>query len=170
MFVRMLFLTALLNPALSQSLSLPLVAMALWLFAAAAVNARKSGQTIINSFKLRNPVELGQALQFALLLAAVVLATKAVQAWLGEAGIFLLAAISGVADVDAITISLSRWAASDAAIRSASTAVLAAAMVNTVTKAVLTTILGGYRIGARVGGAMAGGLLIGAALGWGLAG
>jgi len=166
MFLRILFVTALLNPALSQSLSLPMAAMALCFFGAAAVNARKRGQIAPDAFKMHNPVELRQALQFALLLAVILLATKAVQAWLGEAGIFLLAIISGVGDVDAITISLSRWAANDAAIRSATIAVLAAAMVNTVTKAVLTAVLGGYRIGVRVAGAMAGGLLIGAGLAW----
>jgi len=166
MFVRMLILTALLNPALSRSLSLPMAAMALCFFGAAAVYASKSGQIAPNAFKMHNPVELRQALQFAMLLATILLATKAVQAWLGEAGLFLLAVISGIADVDAITISLSRWAASDAAIRSATIAVLAAATVNTITKAVLTIVLGGYRIGARVAGAMACGLLIGAGVGW----
>jgi uncharacterized membrane protein (DUF4010 family) len=166
MFVRMLFLTALLNPALSQSLSLPLAAMALWLFGAAAVNARPSEQTVIDPLKLRNPVELGQALQFGLLLAAIVMAAKAAQAWFGDTGIFLLAVISGVADVDAITVTLSRWAGSDASIRSASMAVLAAAMVNTGTKAVLTAVIGGYGIGSQVAWPLGISLLVGATAAW----
>src|SRR6185503_15259016 len=58
MFVRMLILTALLNPALSRSLSLPMAAMALCFFGAAAVYARKSGQIAPNAFKMHNPVEL----------------------------------------------------------------------------------------------------------------
>lgn len=166
MFVRVFFVTAVLNPALSRSLSLPMIAIALWLFGAAAVNARKSEQTVIDPFKLRNPVELGQALQFGLLLAAIVLAAKAAQAWFGDTGIFLLAVISGVADVDAITVTLSRWADSDASIRSASIAVLAAAMVNTVTKAVLTAVIGGYGIGSQVAWPLAISLLVGATAAW----
>jgi uncharacterized membrane protein (DUF4010 family) len=43
------------------------------------------------SFKLHNPVELGQALPFGLMLAAIVLAARAEQAWFGDTGIFLLA-------------------------------------------------------------------------------
>jgi uncharacterized membrane protein (DUF4010 family) len=166
MFVRVLFVTAILNPALSRSLSLPMIAIALWLFGAAAVNARKSEQTVIDPFKLRNPVELGQALQFGLLLAAIVLAAKAAQAWFGDAGILFLAVISGVADVDAITVTLSRWAVSDASIRSAAIAVLAAAMVNTVTKAVLTAVIGGHGIGSRVAWPLGISLLVGAVAAW----
>jgi uncharacterized membrane protein (DUF4010 family) len=166
MFVRVLFVTAVLNPALSRSLSLPMIAIALWLFGAAAVNARKSEQTVIAPLKLRNPVELGQALQFGLLLAAIVLAAKAAQAWFGDTGIFLLAVVSGVADVDAITVTLSRWAVSDASIRAASIAVLAAAMVNTVTKAVLTAAIGGHGIGSQVAWPLAISLLVGATAAW----
>jgi len=51
-------------------------------FAAAALNTRKSEHASLDSFKLRNPSELGQALQFGLLLALIILATHAARAWL----------------------------------------------------------------------------------------
>ena len=166
MFVRVLVLTAVLNPGLAKSLSLPTLAMALWLFAAAALNTRKSEHASLDSFKLRNPVELGQALQFGLLLALIILATHAARAWLGEAGIYLLAIVSGIADVDAITISMSRLGLAEVSIRSAAIAVLAATMVNTLTKAALVAIIAGVKTAAPIAAPIAGCLMIGAVLGW----
>ena len=62
--------------------------------------------TASEALQLRNPVELTQAVKFGLLLAAVLLASKAAQAWRGDSGLYVLAAIAGISDVDAITISL----------------------------------------------------------------
>jgi len=166
MFVRVLVLAAVLNPGLAKSLSLPTLAMALWLFAAAALNTRKSEHASLDSFKLRNPVELGQALQFGLLLALIILATHAARAWLGEAGIYLLAIVSGIADVDAITISMSRLGLGEVSIRSAAIAVLAATMVNTLTKGALVAIIAGAKTAAPIAAPIAGCLLIGLVLGW----
>ena len=166
MFVRVLFLAAVLNPGLAKLLSLPTLAMALWLFVAAALHTRKNEQGSLESFKLRNPVELGQALQFGLLLALIILATHAVQTWLGEAGIYLLATISGIADVDAITISMSRLGFSEVSIRSAAIAVLAATGINMLTKATLVAIIAGSKTCTHIVGPIAGCLLTGVVLGW----
>ena len=166
MFVRVLVLTAVLNPGLAKSLSLPTLAMAVWLFAAAALDTRKSEHASLDSFKLRNPVELGQALQFGLLLALILLATHAARAWLGEAGIYLLALVSGIADVDAITISMSRLGLAEVSIRSAAIAVLAATMGNTLTKAALVAIIAGVKTATPIAAPIAGCLMIGAVLGW----
>jgi uncharacterized membrane protein (DUF4010 family) len=166
MFVRVLVLAAVLNPGLAKSLSLPTLAMALWLFAGAALNTRKTEHASLDSFKLRNPVELGQALQFGLLLALIILATHAERAWLGEAGIYLLAIVSGIADVDAITISMSRLGLGEVSIRSAAIAVLAATMVNTLTKGALVAIIAGAKTAAPIAAPIAGCLLIGLVLGW----
>jgi len=52
-----------------------------------------------------NPTELGSALLFGLLYAGITLALAAAQEWFGNAGIYALGALSGVADLDAITLS-----------------------------------------------------------------
>ena len=140
--------------------------MALWLFAAGALNTRKSEHASLDSFKLRNPVELGQALQFGLLLALIILATHAARAWLGEAGIYLLAIVSGIADVDAITISMSRLGLAEVPIRSAAIAVLAATMVNTLTKGALVAIIAGAKTATPIAAPIAGCLMIGLVLSW----
>lgn len=167
MFFRVLVLVAVLNFGLLRSLCLPMLAMAA-LVAAAVAYARNSGQTQIDSLKLRNPVELGQAMQFGLLLAVIFLATKAALAWIGQAGLYLVATVSGVADVDAITISLSRLTGGYMPLRSVSLAVFAATVVNTATKTILVAVLGGPRIGAKVAWPMVGSLVVGGALAWSL--
>ena len=105
-------------------------------------------------------------MQFGLLLALIILATHAARAWLGEAGIYLLAAISGIADVDAITISMARLGLGEVSIRSAAFAVLAATMVNTLTKGTLVAIIAGAKTAVPIAGPIPGCLLIGAVLSW----
>jgi uncharacterized membrane protein (DUF4010 family) len=144
--------------------------MALTLFSCAALYARNIKPVAINSFRLRNPVELTQALQFALLLGAIFLATAAVREWLGETGLFLLAGLSGIADVDAITISLSRMAAADHSVRAAGSAIILATLVNSGVKALLVATLGGRKLGGFVAWPLALCIIIGAVWQWLLGG
>lgn len=76
---------------------------------------------------------------------------KALQAWLGEAGVLMLATASGVADVDAITLSLARMSQDDLAVRTAITGIVIAAAVNGLVKGVMATVIGGREVGVRVG-------------------
>lgn len=55
-----------------------------------------------------NPAELKSALIFGGLYALVLLLVAAAQRWVGDAGIYLVAAVSGLTDMDAITLSNGR--------------------------------------------------------------
>ena len=103
------------------------------------------------TFALRNPLELGPALGFGLLLALVLLLGKALQSGFGEAGVLALAAASGITDVDAITLSLARMSGDDLAPRVAVLGVVIAGAVNSLAKATFATVIGGREIGLRVG-------------------
>jgi uncharacterized membrane protein (DUF4010 family) len=59
-----------------------------------------------------NPSELKSALVFALIYAFVLLAVTAVKEWYGDRGLFVVAILSGLTDVDAITLSISRLVSS----------------------------------------------------------
>lgn len=112
---------------------------------------------------MKNPLELKPALSFGLLLAIVMLLGKALKNWFGEAGVLTLAAASGVADVDAITLSLARMSQNDLALNTAVTGIVIAAAINSLVKGGMTTFIGGRDIGFRVGlpllGSGIGGLL-----------
>jgi len=98
-----------------------------------------------------NPFEIGPALRFTALLVAIMLATNLANEWFGDAGIYLTAAISGAADVDAITLSLSQLSATDGlAPEIAARGVLMAALANSLVKLVLVGAIGGAALVARV--------------------
>ena len=69
---------------------------------------------------------------------------------MGEAGVYLLAAISGLTDVDAITLSLTRMAREDLTATTAVLAIIIAAMVNNLFKAGLALSIGTRGVGIRV--------------------
>lgn len=151
MFPRILIEVAAVNPALLELLALPLVLMAITVFSGALWLwhwQRRSDE--LGEMPLHNPLRLATAVKFGLLLAAVMLLAEAFRAWLGEAGVYLLAGISGISDVDAITLSMARMAQGDLPAEVAVRAIMLAAMVNTIVKGVLATFIGGMALGARI--------------------
>lgn len=105
----------------------------------------------------RNPLELRTALGFGVLLAFVSLASTILGDMFGAAGSLALAAIAGLADVDAITLSMTQNTSTGPDI--ASTAILVAVASNTVAKVVLATLAGGKAMGWRLGAASAAALI-----------
>ncbi len=100
--------------------------------------------------RLRNPFELATVLKFGALLTVVTVAAKLLTEVGGGQGVYALAAFSGIADVDAITLSMSRLARDPASLALAANAVLIVVAVNTVAKAVLGWMTGGAAVGRRL--------------------
>lgn len=85
------------------------------------------------------------ALQFAALLALVMVAAEAAQAYLGDGGLYLLAAVSGLTDVDALTLTVAKMAGQGLNANVAGNAILIAVIANTLVKAAMAWVLcGGY--------------------------
>ncbi len=152
MALRILVIAAVLSPALLAALALPMGAMAAvglagaWVLWYLARNIGMSAPTPV-----ADPFELWTAIKFALFLAAVVLFSVLMRRWFGDAGVYAVAAVSGVADVDAITVSISRMTgAATMTPASAAVAVCIAAIVNTLIKAGITVVVGGRAIGRPV--------------------
>jgi len=91
---------------------------------------------------LSNPFSLFQALSFGLLYAVILLIVRATREYLGTAAMYVAAGVSGVVDVDAVTIALARGGPGDDAWRTAAAAVSIAMIVNTVFKIVLAGVMG----------------------------
>ncbi|MBT6278315.1 MAG: DUF4010 domain-containing protein [Chromatiales bacterium] len=77
-------------------------------------------------------------------------AVPALREWLGVTGVRLLAVFSGVADVDAVNLSMSRLASEDLAVTVAEEAVLLAVLSNTLFKAALAVGVGSGAFARRV--------------------
>lgn len=164
MMLRVLVVTGLVNAALLPWVLPPLVAAGLTMLAAAALLTRgEAGSNDAAALDLESPFELGVVLKFGLLLAVIMLATKLAVSVGGQLGVLALAAVSGIADVDAVTISMARLGGASIALSMAAAAILLTAGVNTIAKSVLAYGAGGRAAGMHVGLASA------AALGAGLA-
>ena len=97
-----------------------------------------------------NPAELRGAFAFAVMFAAVLLAAAWAQHSLGERGMLAVAAVSGLTDVDAITLSTARMLQEGRVDAStATTSVVVAILANTSFKLAVTGFVGGYRFFLR---------------------
>lgn len=98
-----------------------------------------------------NPSELKTALMFGALFAIVQFAVAAGKHWFGDRGLYVVAAISGLTDMDAITLSTSRMAAREAVETSTAwRAIVIASMANLVFKAGIVAVVGGRGILLRL--------------------
>jgi uncharacterized membrane protein (DUF4010 family) len=154
MMGRIVVLAGVLKPALVASLAGPIGAAASVLLASAVVFSFQQQQTGASEhpqLQIKNPFDLVTVLQLAGLIAGILLLAKLIAARVGNAGLFLLAAISGIADVDALTLSMARLSGGQVVPEDAVTAILIAAAVNTASKATTAAFVGGRQLGSRVG-------------------
>lgn len=165
MFPRVLLEVGLVNAELLPHLLLPLGLAGLVYAAGALVFYRIAGDELQEVVEppLKNPFELGPALRFAALLALILLLIEAARAWFGDAGVWGVAILSGLSDVDAITLSLARSAKGDMSSELAVQGIYLAALSNSLVKAALIALLGGRELALRTLPVMALGLLLGLA-------
>jgi uncharacterized membrane protein (DUF4010 family) len=126
---------------------------------------RNSGTAQVSQPTLnQNPLDLKSALVFGMLLTAILLLGDFLQNWLGDTGIYMLAATSGIADVDAITLSLTRMSNNGLAMNAAVFGIVIAAATNNLVKSGMAWVIGNRKIGFYVAGPMllslAAGLLV----------
>ncbi|MBY0577776.1 MAG: DUF4010 domain-containing protein [Burkholderiales bacterium] len=92
-----------------------------------------------------NPLELSSALLFAGLFVVISLASAWVKSQFGQSGIYWLASIVGVTDIDPFVLSLAQGGASGAGMPSLEAAILIAASSNNILKAIYASTYLGLR-------------------------
>ena len=165
MFARVIAVVAVVNLQLAKLVVWPLGAACAATAAGAVIllwSGKKEGSEQAG-LELKNPFELKSVLLFAVILAVISAATALVGKYIGDAGVFVLAAVSGVADVDAITLSMARQGGVASTPLVATIAILLALGVNTLSKAAMAWSIGGAGIGGRVAAVSALALAAGAA-------
>ena len=91
------------------------------------------------------------ALVFGVLYAGVLLALAAAKAWLGDGGLYVVAGLSGLTEMDAITLSTARLSITDSTVAAEGWRLLVlAVMANMLSKSLLAGILGGWRFWLRL--------------------
>ena len=99
-------------------------------------------------------------MKIALLLAVIGLVAEEASRYLGDAGLYVVAALSGLADVDAVTLSMAGLTPDNLEYRAAAIAILVAVVSNTIAKSVYALWLGGARYGLAFSAGSAVALLI----------
>ena len=153
MFARVLIEAVVLAPALAASLAPWLLTAFVVVEAAALIWWRRSSRSSPQTGELviRNPLTLTVALAFGAVYAVVAFASRAAIELVDESSLSIVGAVSGLNDVDAITLSMGNLVHAGLPVEHATAAVLAAVTVNTLVKAMLAITIGGRMHGRRVG-------------------
>jgi uncharacterized membrane protein (DUF4010 family) len=151
MFFRILLEVSVVNSSLVGYVAPPMLAMGVLGVMLAAMFMRSSSG-IDSDIKIENPFSVKPALIFGALFLAILFISKAASVYLGRGGVLVASVISGVADVDAITVSMSILAAGGSISQStAAAAITLAGVSNTLIKGGIALVLGTKKFGKRVG-------------------
>jgi uncharacterized membrane protein (DUF4010 family) len=148
MYLRINAVIAFFNPQLALML---LPATAICFALAAAISGwrwlRRPPETAPAGSKLpaANPLQLGAAVAFAALYAIVAIASAWVSHRFGERGVYTLATITGLTDIDPFVLSLAQGGVAGMSLRAAAAAILVAASSNNVLKGCYALAFGGSR-------------------------
>lgn len=171
MFVRVLLVVGVLDAALAWRLAWSLGGMAVTTLLAALFLWWRTGRedagdaSASSNVKLKNPFSLGPALKFAAFFVFVLFLLKLSRLYLGEQGLWAAAAISGLADVDPITLSLSEQASAEEITRRvAAIAITIAVVSNSATKAGISIVTGGWPFGRVVAAILGAATVVGLGL------
>ena len=146
MFVRVVVEVFAVNPDLLGRVLPPFAAMAAVSGAGALVLiGRRGGRALAPSadVPLSNPFSLTAAIKFAAFFALVLVVVRIAQMRFAGAGLYGVAALAGLADVDAITLSMAQQARAGGDAGVALGAIVTAAVTNTLVKAGIAATLGG---------------------------
>ncbi len=148
---RLLIMVGILNYSLLPFLSPVLIAITVIPMSAViwiAFRQQKNNKPA-TPLELKNPLQLDSAAIYGIVLSILFIGVHYIETYFGAAGVYALAATSGIADVDAISITLAKSAVpvgDKLTLQIAANGILIAVFANTLVKAVISQIIGGWRL------------------------
>ncbi len=162
MFARTMLLISVMNQTLFKAMFPALLIMSIFTYFVAFLFWRNSRQCrTIGEITLENPFQLGMAIKFGAFLVVIMMLSHLIKTYFGDIGTYFLAAASGLADVDPITLSMSQMSKQGLDVRVAAKAILIAVSVNSGIKTIFSLVIGGCGLGFRVGSTLAGAVAVG---------
>lgn len=146
MYFRLIVLLGIFNWALMRSIAVPFAILGTLAVGCGWLWTRRDREVTDDdhaAFTPMNPLELRAAFVFAVMFLAMLVATRLAATHLGQAGVYGLAAIMGVTDVDPFIIGMSQQAGLETAIPVAGAAIVIASSSNNIVKGIYAFMLGG---------------------------
>jgi uncharacterized membrane protein (DUF4010 family) len=150
MYLRLAILVGIFKPALLDLLGWPFAALALaavlggWIWSRIPDDGVKK---LEREWVARNPLELKAAFLFALIFLAMLVVTNLAVTYLGTGGVYTLAAIMGVTDVDPFIMGLTQTAGMSTTLHVAAVGIVIAAASNNVVKGIYALSFADRRTG-----------------------
>ena len=158
MYLRVAGLVTIFNRNLITILGLPFLVLAGasiacgWLWS--RIPDAKAGD-VEREFEPKNPLELRAALGFAVLFVTMLVATHVAVTYLGKAGVYSLAALMGVSDVDPFIMGMTQEAGATTSLTVAASAILIAAASNNLVKGIYAYFISDRQTGVQSLGLLA---------------
>jgi uncharacterized membrane protein (DUF4010 family) len=150
MYLRLIALVGLFNRTLLGMLGVCFAALAAFAVAAGWFWSRLPDESVDDpkrEFEPKNPLDLRAALLFAALFLVMLVATRLASTYLGQAGVYTLATIMGVADVDPFVMGMTQSTGQVTQLPVAAGGILIAAASNNLAKGIYAYSLSDRRTG-----------------------
>lgn len=149
MFIRILIEVIVINSKLFNLLLIPLSVLAL-LTAGFSYFLWKHAKGTEGKINHSSPFTIIPALKFAAFFAVILALVKLGNIFFSESGVYIVSLISGFADVDAITLSLSQLSKGTLALETARNGIMIAALTNVGVKGGIAYLFGGKKFGRTI--------------------
>jgi len=151
MYIRVLAETAVFNSDLAKSLALPYISATIaGLVFVVYLYKNEMIYKVEHIAVTNNPLELSEALKLGLLFGIIFGSIGIFQSKFGDSGVYVISFLSGLTDVDAITLSLSQLAKVKISENTAMYGIMIATVVNSIVKLGIVFILGGRKLGMHM--------------------
>lgn len=162
MFPRIALLVYIFNKELLIFLLLPFAIMTIICFVTSLILINRETNRSTTSFNLGNPLNIENAIAFGFIYIVIRFAVFYGNAFFGDKGLYYTALISGLADTDAISISMSKFSlSSSVALETASLVIITAILSNMLMKIMITFFKGSKKAWKLVGSTFIGIIFIG---------
>ncbi|GGW38030.1 MgtC/SapB family protein [Arenibacter certesii] len=151
MFPRLALLATIFNSEIINYLIFPLTLLTLICLIPSILLIKKGAQKADTEIDLGNPLDILNALSFAVIYVIILYAVHYGNMYFGESGLYYSALIAGLADTTAITISMAKFGLDGNALQLSTLVIIASTLSNTLVKLVITFFRGSKATGRWVG-------------------
>jgi len=110
MLIRVFIWVAIFNINIMKSLALPFIISAFVGFGYIYILAKDNIYNKVEKMEFKNPLELWESFKYGIIFGLIFAGVKVGHEYFGDSGTLIVSFIAGITDVDAITISLSKYA------------------------------------------------------------